>query len=85
MKPRRLLPRILAGEVNNVAFADLTRLLLALGFEEIGGRGSHRIFARPGVAELVNLQEEGGDAKPYQVRQVATLVRRYHLDVEEEP
>lgn len=84
MKPRRLLPRILAGEVNNVPFADLIRLVLALGFEEIGGRGSHRVFARHDVTELVNLQEDGGDAKPYQVRQVVTLVRRYDLHVEEE-
>jgi predicted RNA binding protein YcfA (HicA-like mRNA interferase family) len=83
MKPERLLPRILSGNVNNVAFADLVALLLALGFREIGGKGSHRIFARPGVTELVNLQEEGGEAKPYQIRQVVALVRRYHLEVED--
>jgi predicted RNA binding protein YcfA (HicA-like mRNA interferase family) len=83
MKPERLLPRILSGNVNNVAFADLVTLLLALGFRQIGGKGSHRIFARPGVTELVNLQEEAGEAKPYQIRQVVALVRRYHLEVED--
>lgn len=41
------------------------------------------VFARRGVAELVNLQEEKGQAKPYQVRQVAELVRRYDLSLEE--
>jgi predicted RNA binding protein YcfA (HicA-like mRNA interferase family) len=85
VKPDRLLRRILAGEVTNVAFDDLVRLLLALGFREIGGRGSHRIFARPGVTELINLQEAGGQAKPYQVRQVARLVHRYDLVLEESP
>ena len=85
MKPDRLLHRILAGAVTNVAFDDLLRLLLALGFQQIGGRGGHRIFARPGVTELVNLQEAGGETKPYQVRQVATLVRRYDLVLEESP
>jgi len=56
VKPDRLLARILADNVTNIAFSDLTGLLTALGFTEIGGKGSHRIFARPGVIELVNLQ-----------------------------
>ena len=83
MKPDRLLRRILAGDVANVAFSDLVRLLLALGFREIGGQGSHRIFARHGVVELVNLQEDGRQAKPYQVRQVTALIRRYALELED--
>lgn len=41
------------------------------------------MFACPGIPELVNLQDEKGQAKRYQVRQVATLVRRYDLTVEE--
>lgn len=31
---------------------------VALGFQEVSGRGSHRVFARSGVPELVNLQDE---------------------------
>jgi hypothetical protein len=84
MRPARLLVRILQGHVGNVEFADLVRLVIALGFREIGGSGSHRVFARTGATELINLQEQKGQAKPYQVRQVATLVRRYDLMVEEE-
>ncbi|MGA3154294.1 MAG: type II toxin-antitoxin system HicA family toxin [Streptosporangiaceae bacterium] len=83
MRPTRLLERILAGNVGNVDFTDLITLLEALGFREVGGRGSHRVFARPGIEEFINLQEEKGQAKRYQVRQVATLARRYHLRVEE--
>ncbi|MGO8876384.1 MAG: type II toxin-antitoxin system HicA family toxin [Acidimicrobiales bacterium] len=84
MNPAGLLRRIVGGAVVNVSFADLVSLLEALGFEEIGGKGSHRVFARPGVTELVNLQEVQGQAKPYQVRQVAGLVRRYDLHLESE-
>lgn len=84
MRPSRLLERIVAGDVANVSFADLVRLVLALGFQEVGGRGSHRVFARSGMPELVNLQEEKGQAKRYQVRQIVTLVRRYDLHVEDE-
>jgi len=30
--------------------------------------GSHHIFVHPQVQELVNLQNVGGKAKPYQIR-----------------
>lgn len=82
MRPVRLLARVTAGEVGNVAFGDLVALVLALDFREVGGRGSHRVFAHPEVAELVNLQSESGQAKRYQVRQVAALIRRYDLRLE---
>jgi hypothetical protein len=64
VKPAR---RILDRDAANVAFADLVRLLVALGFSEVSGKGSHRVYARPGVAELVNLQEDGEQANPYPV------------------
>ena len=56
MRPSRLLERILRGNEGNVDFTDLIALVEALGFREVGGRGSHRVFARSGVEELVNLQ-----------------------------
>ena len=62
----------------NVDFADLRKLLLSLGFVE-RVRGSHHIFAKDGVDELLNLQREGKHAKPYQLRQVRMIVVRYHL------
>jgi hypothetical protein len=84
MRPNRLLDRILRGDVANVDFGDLVRLVTSVGFEEVGGRGSHRVFARVGVEELLNLQEEKGQAKRYQVRQVAAVARRYGLRPEED-
>lgn len=83
MRPERLLERILRGDIANVDFSDLVRLVEALGFREIGGRGSHRVFARYDVVELLNLQQEQGEAKRYQVRQLTTLVRKYDLRLEE--
>ena len=83
MNSRRLLARILRGEVANIAFGDLIQLLLDLGFLETGGRGSHRVFTRLDVRELVNLQNENGEAKQYQVRQVASIIRRYNLNLKE--
>jgi hypothetical protein len=36
------------------------------------------------VAELVNLQEVAGKAKPYQIGQFLRLVERYNLELREE-
>ena len=76
---RRLLQRIRTeAAVANVPFVDLCALLRQLGFAE-RQRGSHHIFSRSDLRERINLQASGADAKPYQVRQVRALVRKYNL------
>jgi predicted RNase H-like HicB family nuclease len=72
MKPSRLLVRLASGEVTNVEFSDALRLVEALGCEELRIAGSHDVFARPGIAEQLNLQDRRGQAKPYQPRQLMT-------------
>ena len=84
VRPEALLRRLLAGSFTNVAFDDARRLLEALGFDELRVRGSHHVYARPGITELPNLQDHGGQAKPYQLRQLMALVRRYDLRIEED-
>jgi predicted RNA binding protein YcfA (HicA-like mRNA interferase family) len=74
-----LLFQVLRGQSDaNIRFDDLRRLLADLGFQE-RIRGSHHIFVRPGVEHLINLQKEGSKAKPYQVRQVRSVILRYRL------
>lgn len=80
--PRRrdwLIRRVLSGRADaNIRFRDLCDLLRALGFSE-RTRGSHHIFSKGDVAELINLQRDGNKAKPYQVRQVRGILKRYGL------
>lgn len=83
VKPKATLARILAGTVTSVSFSNARKLLVALGFDELRVAGSHHIYGRPGVPEQLNLQDRGGQAKPYQLRQLVALVRRYDLTVEE--
>ena len=83
MRPERLLLRLERNEFANVKFADLTRLVEAVGFRRTGRRGSHEIYMHPKVRELINLQRAGGQAKTYQVRQVASLIRQYDLRLED--
>jgi hypothetical protein len=83
MKPKDPLARLLSGAVINVAFADAQSLLKAMQFEELRVTGSHHIYARAGIPEQLNLQERAGQAKPYQLRQLVAMVRRYDLTIEE--
>jgi predicted RNA binding protein YcfA (HicA-like mRNA interferase family) len=62
----------------NIDFDDVRKLLISLGFSE-RIRGSHHIFAKDGVEELLNLQRDGRHAKPYQVRQIRIIAARYRL------
>ena len=79
----RLLRTILSGRSDaNVRFAELRALMRYLGFEE-RVRGSHHVFDKEGIVELVNLQSRGGHAKPYQVRQVRQLILKYKLEADD--
>ena len=62
----------------NIPFADLCWLLERLGFDECI-RGSHHIFTRTDVAEIINLQPNGKQAKAYQVKQVRQIILKYKL------
>ena len=81
---RRLLARLARGDLRNVAFDDACRLLGDLGFAQLRVRGSHQVFGRPEVPELINLQDVGGQAKPYQLRQLVRLIERYDLELEDD-
>ena len=78
-KYEKLLVQILRGASDsNVSFDSLCQLLRHLGFDE-RIRGSHHIFSREGVEEILNLQPVGSKAKAYQVKQVRGVILRYRL------
>lgn len=75
----RLLQKVLDGRSDtNVSFDDLRKLVLWLGFEE-RTKGSHHVFRKAGIEDKVNLQRDGHEAKPYQVRQVREIILKYKL------
>lgn len=77
--PEKLLPIVLSGRSDaNIAFTDLRNLLLSFGFSE-RMRGSHHIYFREGIEEILNLQPLGAKAKPYQVKQVRSVILKYKL------
>lgn len=75
----KLLAQILSARADaNIGFDGLCALLRHLGFEQ-RVRGSHHMFRRAGIEELINLQRDGDKAKIYQVRPVRTLLAKYGL------
>ncbi len=82
MKRRTLLQKIIDGS-KNIRFAEMVNLVKGFGFELSRTDGSHHIFTRPDIPELVNLQDIKGQAKPYQIRQFLKLVEKHNLKLEE--
>ena len=78
-KHEKTLLQILRGASDsNVSFNELCSLLRYLGFDE-RIRGSHHIFTKQEVEEILNLQPIGAKAKAYQVKQVRGIILRYKL------
>lgn len=80
----KILVQILSGTSDaNISFKELHQLLGKLGFDE-RIRGSHHIFTKDGVEEILNLQPKGSKAKPYQVKQVRNIILKYKLGGQDE-
>jgi hypothetical protein len=78
-KTDKILEKVLRGASDaNIDFQDLRQLLNRLEFQE-RIRGSHHIYIKEDVTEIINLQMKGSKAKPYQVKQVRNLILKYKL------
>lgn len=84
MNRRKLLKRLVQGQLQNTRFTDFRRLVEGFGFSLARISGSHHIFVHHDVTTPVNLQEVRGEAKPYQIRQFLRLVERYNLVLEDD-
>jgi hypothetical protein len=67
MKKRRLYQEIKRNP-RKIRFQKICKVAEVFGFKKRKGKGSHYIFSRPGVDELLNFQNVSGKAKPYQVK-----------------
>ena len=81
-KKRKLLAKILNNQ-RNVSFNDIVTLVEAFGFYQSRVGGSHHVFEHPDIPELVNLQNQKGQAKSYQIRQFLTLLEQYNLTIKD--
>ncbi|MCE2895351.1 MAG: type II toxin-antitoxin system HicA family toxin [Flammeovirgaceae bacterium] len=78
-KFEKILDKLFRGSSDsNFAFDDLILILKNLGFD-FRVKGSHNIFYKEGIDEIINLQSKSGKAKPYQVRQVRNILLKYKI------
>ena len=79
MATKKTLRQVLSGTSDaSIRFDDLCSLLESVGFAK-RTKGSHNIFRKVGVEERINVQREGNNAKPYQVKQVRAVMLKYKL------
>lgn len=62
-----------------LSFKELQQLAESAGFVLKRVGGSHHVYARKGIVEIINMQPKGKMVKPYQVRQVVGLIEKYDL------
>ncbi len=78
-KFEKLIQKVLLSHPDkNIDFEDLRKLLLTLEFKE-RIKGSHHIYFKEGIEEIINLQSVHGTAKAYQVKQVRQIILKYKL------
>ena len=75
----KLMISVLCGSRDKgIRFDDLCKVLKELGFSE-RIKGSHHIFHKDGIDEIINIQPDNTKAKPYQVKQVRQIIVNYKL------
>jgi len=82
-KKQKLIQKLLSSS-KNIRFSEAQTAIEAFGFQLTRISGSHHIYTHPDVPELINLQNVGGKAKPYQIKQFLEIVERYNLQLEDE-
>lgn len=83
MNKRKIFKKILSGS-DNIRFGDVVAVVEAFGFRLSRVSGSHHIFTHDGIPKLLNLQDQGGKAKPYQIRQFLAPMDEHNLNMEDE-
>jgi len=79
---KKLFARIINNQ-KNVQFNDFVILVEAFGFYCARKEGSHRIYKKSNITEFINIQNENGKAKPYQIKQFLALIEMYNMSMED--
>lgn len=64
---------------NNIHFNDFHKLIIDLGFDFKGQKGSHLSYYHNKINERMTIQSAGAKAKGYQVRQLRNIIIKHGL------
>ena len=81
-KPEKLFAKI-KNNPQDVRFDEICKIAEVFGFRYKGGKGSHKVYSRKGIPEILNFQNVRGKAKPYQVKQFLKIIEDYNLTIKE--
>jgi len=62
-----------------IRFREICLLAEHFGFTSRGGKGSHVVYEKDGVEEILTFQDRQGMAKPYQVKQLLAVIEKFRL------
>ncbi len=83
-KTEKMRTRVLLGDSDaNIDFGELCKLMISLEFSE-RIKGSHHIFSKSGVEEIINIQPKGSKAEACQVKQIRNVILNYRLGASDE-
>ena len=83
MNKKKLFQNIIQSRGKNVLFSDFQLILESFGYRLDRTKGSHRIYDHKYVHSSLNIQDENGQAKPYQVHQFLKAVEKHNLKLED--
>jgi predicted RNA binding protein YcfA (HicA-like mRNA interferase family) len=75
-KHDKLLQSVFNAPVS-IRFEDVCKVAELIGFSRKGGQGSHVVYGRDDEIKLLNFQNRNGSIKPYQLRQLRDMVKKY--------
>lgn len=71
---------VMSGKCDyNIKFSDFYNLIMDLGFELKGQKGSHISYYHNEINERMTIQKDGSKAKGYQVRQLRNIIEKHDL------
>lgn len=80
-RKEKIYEKVMSGKSDsNIDFSDFRYMIQSMGFRE-RIRGDHYFMSRGDMLERINIQPKGNKAKPYQVKQVRELIKKYKLEV----
>ncbi|MCL2396918.1 MAG: type II toxin-antitoxin system HicA family toxin [Defluviitaleaceae bacterium] len=82
MQKKKLLGVVINNH-NNVKFSDFVSLLKHFGFELKRVNGSHHIYKNHIIGKSINIQNDKGEAKSYQVKQFLEIIEKCKLEMED--
>ena len=71
---------IMSGNCDkNISATDMKFFLDKIGATHKKTTGSHTLYTIDNIPELINIQPKNGKIKPYQVKEIRNIIKKYRI------